>query len=160
MSAELYQAINGNNAYVVKKFDWEFECLATYELSNGQCNCPRGETGKPCRHQKMLSVFINSGHIGDGYFLNYATKQWIPPVADFDPENPIAGEVISETGVAGTSPVSAREPVPAARGPEQAKPVASPAPSQGSSSAVEQRTLAPQVAGSKPASPAKSWRRV
>ncbi len=118
---ELYQALASETSYIVKKFDEDFECLATYELANGECDCPRGQTGKPCRHQKMLHEFINRGHVGDGWFLNYATKQWAQPVLG----------VADDSGLEAEIEDSAEEPVPSAREPEQAQPaatVAAPAP--------------------------------
>jgi hypothetical protein len=87
MSSEIYtcKPTPHPNTYAMVKFTNELDPRSTYIVSESECNCPRGELGKPCRHRDMLRTFHRSKHIGDGWFFNYSTKQWIKPVEDFEP---------------------------------------------------------------------------
>ena len=67
--------------WMISKFDLDLNPLAAYHVSHKECDCPRGN--KPtCRHRKMLRVFIDAGHVNDGWFLDYETRTWTKPIAD------------------------------------------------------------------------------
>lgn len=81
MAAEIYtvKATASPGAYTFTKFDNDLNPLKVYLVASGECNCPRGETGKRCRHQDMLPTFLKAKHIGDGWLFNLSTKQWLAP---------------------------------------------------------------------------------
>lgn len=64
----------------ITKFDRDYNVTSSYVVSNGGCDCPQGN--KPtCRHRKMLPEFAKNGHIDDGFFLDFDTRQWRKPLA-------------------------------------------------------------------------------
>ena len=83
--ADLYnlKSTDEPGAYVITKFDNDLNPLKSYVITGDGCTCPRGEMGKPCRHRTALAMFKGRKHINDGWFLNYQTRQWIEPSADF-----------------------------------------------------------------------------
>ena len=65
--------------YRITKFDSDYEVMSSYVVSNGGCDCPQGN--KPtCRHRKMLPAFAKEGHIDDGFFYEWDTRQWRKPL--------------------------------------------------------------------------------
>ena len=80
--------------YEIRKFDEDFNCLATYSVTDSTCTCPRGETKKPCRHTKMLHVL--SPKVDTGWFLNWETRQWHQPI---DPCEPITKDDYAKLGI-------------------------------------------------------------
>lgn len=83
MPAEIYSVKSAPHpgTYSFTKFDGDLNPLTTYLVSSGECNCPRGETGKQCRHRDMLRGFLKTKHIDDGWMWNHSTQQWIKPPA-------------------------------------------------------------------------------
>jgi hypothetical protein len=66
--------------FTITKFDHDFNPQETYALSRGECDCPAGP--KPtCRHRKMLPLFLEKGHLNDGWFLDWDTRMWRKPLA-------------------------------------------------------------------------------
>lgn len=83
MGAEIYSVKNSSHPgiYTFTKFDQDLNPLTNYLVSSGECNCPRGEIGKQCRHRDMLRGFLKTKHIDDGWMWNHSTQQWIKPPA-------------------------------------------------------------------------------
>jgi hypothetical protein len=114
MSSEIYtcKPTPHPNTYAMTKFTNELDPRSTYIVSDSECNCPRGELGKPCRHRDMLRHFSRSKHIGDGWFYNWSTRQWIKPVEDFEP----AQDEPQPVAVAPEPEVPSLPPAPAVNG--------------------------------------------
>lgn len=74
--------------FKITKFDEDFNVVETkngpssYLVSEGACECPAGinHPRKKCRHREMLPLFLKLDHVGDGWFLIWATRQWINPM--------------------------------------------------------------------------------
>ena len=78
--------------YRITKFD-DYEVVSDYVVSNGGCDCPQGN--KPtCRHRKMLPAFAKEGHIDDGFFYEWDTRQWRKPPLASQPSIPDASTSI------------------------------------------------------------------
>ncbi len=80
---ELYilRSLPKGNEWQITKFDSDFNVEATYTTSAQGCDCPAGERSS-CRHRKMIPIFAQHGHIDDGWFLEYETRQWRKPLAE------------------------------------------------------------------------------
>jgi len=78
-------------AYIITKFNADLEVESSYLLTHDECACPRGRH-RTCRHRIMLGVFKQHKHIGDGWFLDYHTRQWLEPSTNHDYEPEIAPE--------------------------------------------------------------------
>lgn len=70
-----------NGSYGITKFTSDLEVESTYEVSLSECDCPQGERGKTCRHQRMLPMFIALNRTDTEYFLDFDTKTWHQPLA-------------------------------------------------------------------------------
>lgn len=107
MGAEIYAVKTSSHpgTYVFTKFDQDLNALTTYLVSAGECNCPRGETGKQCRHRDMLRGFIKTKHIDDGWLWNHSIQQWLRPTT-------AAQEVLDERADADRSSAPAPAPEP------------------------------------------------
>lgn len=69
------------DAYVITKFDRDYNVESVYAVTLKECDCPRShKTG--CRHRTMLPLFIQTGHIDDGWFLDFDTRQWRKPLSE------------------------------------------------------------------------------
>ena len=67
--------------FIIQKFDTDYHCESVYALSTTTCMCPQGH--KPtCKHRKMLPLFLEHNHLGDGWFLEWQTRLWRKPVND------------------------------------------------------------------------------
>lgn len=87
MTTELYTCRSEASGYRITKLDEDLNHLTNYEVSTEGCSCPQGH--KPiCRHRKMLKLFLETGHIDDGWFLNFANRQWRPA---------LTGEILAST---------------------------------------------------------------
>lgn len=70
----------GENLFVIKKFDEDTNFVDQYHLSviPGDaviCNCPAG--GRvTCRHRKMLRIFQAMGKIDSGELYNFDHDEW------------------------------------------------------------------------------------
>lgn len=71
--------------FVVSKLGEDFIPSATYNIFENPksgalaCDCP---AYKPwCRHCDILRKFQAEGRINSGWFYNFDTKEWIPPLA-------------------------------------------------------------------------------
>jgi hypothetical protein len=71
-----------SGVFAITKFDPDLNPLISYLTTQATCNCPR-ELHSTCRHRRMLSLFHQQKHINDGWFLNFDTRQWTEPPADF-----------------------------------------------------------------------------
>lgn len=80
---DLYNLRESNEpgTWIITKFDKYLNVQSNYLCSHNECACPRGHA-PTCRHRKMLHLFKNAKHIGDGWFLDFDTRQWIEPVLD------------------------------------------------------------------------------
>lgn len=80
MSTALYNCRSTGAAhYVLTKFDADLNVESSYQTTEKECACPAG--AKPtCRHRTMLPLFITSGHIDDGWFLDWSTRMWRKPL--------------------------------------------------------------------------------
>ena len=63
--------------FIIQKFDTDYRCESVYACSLTSCMCPQGHKDR-CRHRTMLPLFLKFGHIGDGWFLEWDTRQWRP----------------------------------------------------------------------------------
>ncbi len=119
----LYSCRSINAAeYRISKFDADFNLQSSYTMTQEGCDCPQGH--KPtCRHRKMLPEFARQGHIGDGWFFDWDTRQWRKPInPSIEPaelpspssavgdENPIANPGISSPPPAVEQKVQASAP--------------------------------------------------
>ena len=73
--------------YVIQKFDADYLCESIYVMTSTECSCPQGHKPK-CRHRTMFPLFLKFGHIGDGWFLEWDTRQWRRPVNDIPVDLP------------------------------------------------------------------------
>src|SRR5438105_686271 len=89
--------------YRISKFDADFNLLSSYTMTREGCDCPQGH--KPtCRHRKMLPEFAKQGHIDDGYFYDWDTRQWRKPIVvairdDNDAATKIASSLERESAI-------------------------------------------------------------
>lgn len=74
-AAEVY----GQKQYIIKKFDNDFNCEATYLVSETACSCPAGLRSS-CRHRNMLSRMIPNAN--KGWFYAYETQKWHRPLGE------------------------------------------------------------------------------
>jgi hypothetical protein len=92
MTMDLYTlhatAIEGE--FIIQKFDTDYVCQSVYAMTSTECQCPQGHKDR-CRHRTMFPLFLKFGHIGDGWFLEWNTRQWRRPVHN------IATEPVSRT---------------------------------------------------------------
>lgn len=70
------------NQYQISKMSKDLEVLAAYVIrEEGHsliCTCP---ARKPwCKHCEILRLFQAEQKINLGWFLDFDTKEWIPPV--------------------------------------------------------------------------------
>jgi len=77
--------------FIITKFDKHLEVESSYILTYDDCHCPRGQAHSNCRHRTMIHIFKQHKHVDDGWFLDYHTRQWVPPV-DLDTNAPEAHE--------------------------------------------------------------------
>ena len=92
--------------YRITKFDRDYNVTSSYVVSNGGCDCPQGH--KPtCRHRKMLPEFAKNGHIDDGFFLDFDTRQWRKPLTHALGNGKAEEEAIAKTLEAESSPKAA-----------------------------------------------------
>lgn len=82
MTTDVYAMRAGanTNEFTITKLTKDLEFLASYTMTRSTCTCPHGSAGGWCKHLKVFGLFFNSGHIGDGYYLDLATRQWIDPL--------------------------------------------------------------------------------
>ena len=73
--------------FIIQKFDTDYHCESVYACSLTSCMCPQGHKDR-CRHRTMLPLFLKFGHIGDGWFLEWDTRQWRRPVNDIPVDLP------------------------------------------------------------------------
>jgi hypothetical protein len=84
--------------FIIQKFDTDYRCESVYAMTSTECQCPQSH--KPtCRHRKMFPLFLKFGHIGDGWFLEWDTRQWRKPVNDIPVDVP--EEMVSRPSVGG-----------------------------------------------------------
>jgi hypothetical protein len=104
---ELYRCDANGEAYTIRKFDEDYNLLSKYTTTTTKCDCPRAEH-KTCRHRHtILPMFLAHEHVGDGWFLNFHTHQWIEPVEEVE-EEPVVSE-----GCDGAKPVTPAQVTPA-----------------------------------------------
>lgn len=82
MTTDVYAMRAGanTNEFTITKLTKDLNFLASYTMTRSTCTCPHGSNGGWCKHLKVFGLFFNSGHIGDGYYLDLATRQWINPL--------------------------------------------------------------------------------
>src|ERR1700693_246624 len=83
MTLDLY-TLHGtptDGEFVIQKFDKDYVWQSLYALSATICTCPQGHKPK-CRHRTMLPMFLQHGHIGDGWFLEWNTRMWRRPLME------------------------------------------------------------------------------
>jgi hypothetical protein len=67
--------------YRITKFDSDFNVLSSYETNVHGCQCPQGHKAT-CRHREMLVMFQSTGHVDDGWLLDWHTRLWWEPSGD------------------------------------------------------------------------------
>ena len=67
--------------YTIIKFDQDYSILSIYALSASTCTCPQGFKPK-CKHRRMLQMFLEHGHVDDGWFLIWQSRLWLHPVGE------------------------------------------------------------------------------
>lgn len=96
--------------FIIQKFDSDYRCESVYACSLTTCMCPQGHKDR-CRHRTMLPLFLKFGHIGDGWFLEWDTRQWRRPIHDIPVDLP--EETVSRpSGGAGQLSLEAPPPSP------------------------------------------------
>lgn len=70
-----------DGSYGIAKFTSGLEVESSYTVSISQCDCPQGERGKSCRHQRMLPLFLALNRVDTDFFLDFDTKTWHQPLA-------------------------------------------------------------------------------
>lgn len=105
MDLYLLRESNEPGTYIITKFDNHMNVVSSYLMSQSECACPQG-TRPQCRHRKMLPYFKKAKHIGDGWFLNYDTRQWVEPVLD-DIDSHTAAPTVAEPEAEILPPASA-----------------------------------------------------
>ena len=86
---ELYTLRNTDTpgTFSITKFDKNLEVESNYLVTYDSCTCPRS-FHRNCRHRAMLYIFKQHKHIGDGWFLDYPTRQWLKPSENQDYHEP------------------------------------------------------------------------
>src|SRR5215469_18589107 len=64
--------------YIITKLTEDLIPEGSYRLSLRECTCPAGHR-PTCRHRQMLPLFLEKGHVADGYLLDWHTRQFVPP---------------------------------------------------------------------------------
>ncbi len=122
--------------YSMTKFDADFNVQSSYTLTQEGCDCPQGH--KPtCRHRKMLPAFAKEGHINDGWFLDWDTRQWRKPISLGQQELNLAKEL----GMPVDEPAELPSPISAVEGAPDVSQAN--APSEGVEQQVVQASAAP-----------------
>jgi hypothetical protein len=83
---QLYNLRSTNDAgeFVITKFDNDYNVQAVYVVSKSACSGPDGHRPK-CKHREMLGRFLANGHVDDGYFFDWDTRQWREPLVNPGP---------------------------------------------------------------------------
>lgn len=71
--------------FAMTKFDSDFNHEVTYVVSRSACSAPDGHRPK-CKHRTMLALFEAAKHTDDGWFLDWDTRMWRPPLVDAEAE--------------------------------------------------------------------------
>lgn len=85
------------DAYVIAKFDEDFNVAATYNLTaltkvtDWSCDCPAGPRPS-CRHRKMLQAFLAANAVDTDRFYCYETQSWHQPLATLGEGEPQAAK--------------------------------------------------------------------
>jgi hypothetical protein len=74
----LYNIRRSNHAYLIAKFDDDFNVESAYELTENECSCPAGSR-KSCRHRQMLPVFLAANAVDTEQFYCFETSSWVKP---------------------------------------------------------------------------------
>ena len=101
--------------FIIQKFDTDYTCESVYACTLRECQCPQGHKDR-CRHRTMLPLFLKFGHIGDGWFLEWDTRQWRKPVNDIPidpPEVPVPRPSANAEGTATATPLPSGAEAPA-----------------------------------------------
>ena len=111
--------------FIIQKFDTDYTCQSVYACTTTTCMCPQGQKPR-CRHRTMLPMFLKHNHIGDGWFLEWNTRLWRPPVNDASTEPvSLADETVMGTS-AGAGEAHSPLPSPGAEAPPVASPPSPP----------------------------------
>jgi hypothetical protein len=77
----LYNCKSVSDGYRITKFTRDYVVESSYIVSAEGCDCPAG--ARPvCRHRTMLPFFEDGGHIDDGWFFIWDTRQWLKPTGE------------------------------------------------------------------------------
>ena len=77
----LYNCKSVSDGYRITKFTRDYVVESSYVVSAEGCDCPAGH--RPvCRHRTMLPFFEDGGHIDDGWFFIWDTRQWLKPIGE------------------------------------------------------------------------------
>ncbi len=77
----LYNCKHADGEYRLTKFTKDYEVESSYVVSAEGCDCPAG-IRPVCRHRTMLPFFLEHGHVDDGWFFIWDTRQWLRPIED------------------------------------------------------------------------------
>ena len=87
MATELYQIRTvSQDVLRIVKFDLNINVISIYHLRKQTlgrwwCPCPRPDYAR-CRHKIMRDIFAREDKIDTGWFYNWDTGLWVPPIGD------------------------------------------------------------------------------
>ncbi len=102
--------------------DWNPEASYLLTLADDDkvtCTCPASDR-PTCRHRKMLPFFIEAKHVDDGWFFEWETRRWKPPIVEQasemlkqpNPYNPFGSEATEPLKPTHPSPPEELQPAP------------------------------------------------
>ena len=104
----LYTMRSVDEGWRITKFTDELNVESVYTLRPQDntivCDCPRSSVGD-CRHLHIWQQFFETERVNQGWFYNYDTGDWLPPLEPAAlPPPQVAGEVEqSGPAMAGTT---------------------------------------------------------
>lgn len=76
----LYSVRSISEAYLIAKFNSDFDVEASYEVSPTACTCPAFHRRQSCKHQDILAKFIIREKVDTEWFYCRETDDWHNPL--------------------------------------------------------------------------------
>lgn len=99
-------------AHQITKFDADLNVEASYDVASYSCTCPSFPRKNACKHQSMLSRFLQRGYIDTDRFYNADNDSWHRPFPSDPADSPSAGPEAAEGLPPAPSAVSRRRLIP------------------------------------------------
>jgi hypothetical protein len=80
----VYTVRHTDDGWRVTKFDQDLNVESSYTVRGTTCECPQAARGY-CRHLDILSSFQAMDRVNTGWFLNFDSGDWLPPLDTGEP---------------------------------------------------------------------------